>query len=136
MIASDGLSSDYSYRPEQNVEVGFKIEVSRAEDAYPPTPVAANFNSQSLRTAVSFQNAGQVRIDFSREEILLENASAGLLIPFELTGGRGDGKTFLWGVTFDYRLSGNLQSSLQYTGRSEQFRAPIHTARAEVRAFF
>lgn len=136
MIASDGLSSDYSYRPEQNVEVGFKIEVSRSEDAYPTTPVAANFNSQSLRTAISFQNAGQVRIDFSREEILLENAPAGLLIPFELTGGREDGKTFLWGVTFDYRLSGNLQSSLQYTGRSEQFRRPIHTARAEVRAFF
>ena len=135
-IASDGLSSDYSYRPEQNVEVGFKIEVSRSEDSYASIPVAANFNSQSLRTAVSFQNAGQVRIDLSREEILLENAPAGLMIPFELTGGRRDGKTFLWGVSFDYRLSGNLQSSLQYTGRSEQSRPPIHTARAEVRAFF
>jgi hypothetical protein len=135
-INSNGVSSDYSYRPEQKVEVGFKIEVSRSNDDFPATPVAANFNSQSVRTVVSFQAAGQLRIDFSREEILLENTQAGVLLPFELTGGRPDGKTFLWGASFDYRLSGNLQSSLQYSGRSEQFHPPIHTARAEVRAFF
>lgn len=136
IINSDDLSSDYSYRPEQNVEVGFKFEVSRSEDDFNPTPVIADLNAQSLRTVISFRGSGQARIDFSREEVSLQNNSAGTLVPFELTAGRLQGKTYLWGITFDYKLSSNLQSSLQYTGRSEQSHTPVHTAKAEVRAFF
>ena len=77
-----------------------------------------------------------MRIDFSREELSLENNAAAAVVPFDLTAGRVQGKTFLWDVSFDYRLSGNLQSSLQYNGRSEQSHTPVHTAKAEVRAFF
>ncbi len=77
-----------------------------------------------------------MRVDFSREEVTLENSTAGTLVPFDLTAGRLEGKTFLWGISFDYKLSNNLQSSLQYTGRSEQSHDPVHTAKAEVRAFF
>ena len=135
-ISSDDGSSDYSYRPEQNVEVGFKLEVSHSEDGMQPGPLGANFNAQSLRTVVSFQGSGQIRIDFSREEILLQNDFASTIVPYELTGGRSQGKTYLWGVSCDYRLSNNLQSSLFYTGRSEPDHPPIHTAKAEVRAFF
>ncbi|MGA9405964.1 MAG: hypothetical protein WBW71_02410 [Bacteroidota bacterium] len=136
VINSDDLISDYSYRPEQNVEVGFKIEVSRSEDDYNPAPIIADLNAQSLRTVFSFQGSGQLRFDFSREEVGLENSVVGTLVPFDLTAGRLEGKTYLWGVSFDYKLSSNLQSSLQYTGRSEQSYAPVHTAKAEVRAFF
>jgi hypothetical protein len=136
VISSDDITSDYSYRPEQNVEVGFKIEVSRSEDDYNPTPIIADLNAQSLRTVVSFRGSGLMRIDFSREEVSLENNTAGTLVPFDLTAGRLEGKTFLWGISFDYKLSNNLQSSLQYTGRSEQSHTPVHTAKAEVRAFF
>lgn len=136
MINSDDIVSDYSYRPEQNVEVGFKIEVSRSEDSYPLVPTTADLNAQSLRTVFSFRGTGQLRFDLSREEISLENVPDGAVIPFELTGGRVEGKTFLWGVSFDYRLSSNLQSSLQYTGRAEPGHSVVHTAKAEVRAFF
>ena len=136
VINSDDISSDFSYRPEQNVEVGFKIEVSRSVDTYLPGPLAADLNVQSFRTVISFRGAGQIRFDLSREEILLQNNTPLIILPFELTGGRAEGKTFLWGLTFDYKLSGNLQSSVQYTGRSEPGRNVIHTAKAEVRAFF
>ncbi len=136
VINSDDLTSDYSYRPEQNVEVGFKIEVSRSEDDYTPAPIFADLNAQSLRTIISFRGNGQMRVDFSREEVSLENNTAGVIVPFDLTAGRLEGKTFLWGISFDYKLSNNLQSSLQYTGRSEQSHSPVHTAKAEVRAFF
>ena len=57
-------------------------------------------------------------------------------VPFELTGGRIEGKTYLWTLAFDYRLSGNMQASLQYQGRLEGAGAPVHSGRAEVRAFF
>ncbi len=136
VISSDDLTSDYSYRPEQNVEVGFKFEVSQSEDDYTETPIIADLNAESLRMVLSFRGTGQMRIDLSREEVSLENNSAGVIVPFDLTGGRLEGKTYLWGLTFDYKLSSNLQSSLQYTGRSEQSHTPVHTAKAEVRAFF
>jgi len=136
IISSDDITSDYSYRPEQNVEVGFKIEVSQSQDNVTTAPLIADLNAQSLRTVVSFRGSGQMRIDLSREEVSLENNRAGNLVPFDLTAGRLEGKTYLWSITFDYKLSNNLQSSLQYTGRSEQSRIPVHTLKAEVRAFF
>ena len=136
VISSDDITSDYSYRPEQNVEVGFKIEVSQSTDDYTVTPLIADLNAQSLRTVVSFRGSGQMRIDFSREEVSLENNVPGNPVPFDLTAGRLEGKTYLWGITFDYKLSNHLQSSLQYTGRSEQSHSPVHTLKAEVRAFF
>ncbi|MDE3057267.1 MAG: hypothetical protein KGJ59_04850, partial [Bacteroidota bacterium] len=135
-IAGNLLSSDLSYRPEQNLEVGFTLQTSSSEDFSPLTPVTASFNSQGIRTVFSFEGAGQARIDFSREEIMLENSPPLQLVPYELTDGRDVGKTFLWGVSFDYRITGNIQSSLQYTGRTSKNGAIIHTGRAEVRAFF
>jgi len=135
-IQSDDITSDWSYRPEQNLELGFVLELSRSEDHVTATPTAANFNSQSLRLVQSFQGFGQLRIDASREEIALENVTSILTIPYELTGGRNQGKTFLWSASFDYKISSNVQSSVQYSGRSEPGSRIVHTGRAEVRAFF
>ncbi|MCX6137440.1 MAG: hypothetical protein NTV54_08110, partial [Ignavibacteriales bacterium] len=84
----------------------------------------------------AFQGSGQLRLDASREEILLGDVVDRNAVPFELTGGRNAGKTFLWNTTFDYRISSNVQASLQYSGRSEAGARIIHTGRAEVRAFF
>jgi hypothetical protein len=46
------------------------------------------------------------------------------------------GKTWLWRAALDYRLTNFVQASLNYDGRSEGGRPPVHTGRAEVRAFF
>jgi hypothetical protein len=59
-----------------------------------------------------------------------------VVVPFELTGGRVEGKTWLWHGGFDYRISQFVQASVGYDGRKEGKRSVAHTARAEVRAFF
>jgi len=46
------------------------------------------------------------------------------------------GKTWLWRAALEYRLTNFVQASLNYDGRSEGGRSPVHTGRAEVRAFF
>jgi hypothetical protein len=56
--------------------------------------------------------------------------------PYELTGGRVAGKTWVWRSTFEYRVTQFLQASMNYEGRSEGGSAPVHNARAEIRAFF
>jgi hypothetical protein len=133
-ILSNSLVFDLSYRPEQNVEVGFKFEVGKSTDRYQTPSIDADLNAQTIRCVFAIQGAGQARVEASREEILLGRAAVSF--PYELTGGRTAGKTWLWRVAFDYRVTQFIQATLNYDGRAEGGRSALHTARAEVRAFF
>jgi len=132
-ISSDEVTIDISYRPEQRFELGLKIGTSTSTDQHPATPLEVSLNTQSIRTSIAFEGSGQARAEFSREEVVFHRAVD--QFPYELTGGRLPGKTWLWKGALDYRLTNFLQSSIQYDGRSEGGEV-IHTARAEVRAFF
>ena len=133
-ILTNDLTYDLSYRPEQNLEWGFKMELARSTDRFQLPALDANLNTQSVRIVYAFQGFGQVRVDLSREEIILSSEEQ--TFPYELTGGRVAGKTWLWHATLDYRVTQFIQASAGYDGRSEGGRTPVHTARAEVRAFF
>ena len=73
-----------------------------------------------------------------REEIDLTGVSndPARVLPYELTGGRVAGKTYLWSLAMDYRLTNNIQLTVDYRGRTEGGRPPVHIARAEAKAFF
>jgi hypothetical protein len=133
-ISGNSFGYDLSYRPEQNLELGIKFEVAQFTDRTPVPQQQADINTQSLRIIYAFQGAGQARMETSREEVRLGGASD--TFPFELTGGRVVGKTWIWRMGFDYRVTNFIQATLTYDGRSEGGRLPVHTARAEVRAFF
>lgn len=133
-IQSNGIVFDLSYRPEQDVEVGMKIEIARSIDRLPDQALDADLNAQTLRFVYALRGAGQIRVETAREEVLLGPTSG--VAPFELTGGRVQGKTWLWRGSFDYRITQFIQATFNYDGRSEGGRTPVHTARAEVRAFF
>ncbi len=133
-IISNGLSFDISYRPEQVMELGIKFDVSRAVDSYPTSALQADLNAQTVRFVYAFQGAGQARAEFAREEVLLGRGAESF--PYELTGGRVAGKTWVWRGAFEYRITQFLQASMNYEGRTEGGADPVHTARAEVRAFF
>jgi hypothetical protein len=133
-IVSNSLTFDLSYRPYQNMELGMKFEVAKSTDRYQTPEVDADLNAQSVRLVYAFQGAGQARVEASREEILLSRVLD--FLPFELTGGRVSEKTYIWRAAFDYRVTQFVQATLNYDGRTEGGRSPVHTARAEVRAFF
>jgi hypothetical protein len=133
-ILSNSTAFDVSYRPEQDLEVGFRIEIGNSTDSYQVPVLGADLNTQSLRFVYALHSAGQLRMEASREEVLLSRELA--VFPFELTGGRVDGRTWLWRVAFDYRVTQFIQATMNYDGRSEGGRQPVHTARAEVQAFF
>ena len=133
-ILGNAISFDLSYRPEQNVEVGMKFDVARTTDRFMTPELDADLNAQTVRAVYAFQGAGQMRLEAAREEVLLGREEE--QYPYELTGGRVPGKTWLWRVSFDYRVTQFLQATVNYDGRTEGGRLPVHTARAEVRAFF
>lgn len=134
-VTANTLALDVTYRPEERVEVGMRLEVGRSADrSRTPEPVA-DLNTQAVRLVYALPGAGQARAEVAREEILLDRGADDL--PFELTGGRGVGAAWLWKCSLEYRLTDFLQASAQYDGRSEGRRsAAVHTARGEVRAFF
>ena len=72
-------------------------------------------------------------IEVERNE-LTTNTSENF-IPFEILKGNVIGKNYLWRVNFDYRLSGNLQTMFNYSGRIQGKGKTIHTMRAEARAY-
>jgi hypothetical protein len=133
-ILSNDVTFDLSYRPRQEIEFGLKAEVSQGTDHLPVPAVTADLNSQSVRFVYAFQGAGQTRVEVTRDEITMPRAPA--TFPFELTGGRVVGKTWVWRMAFDYRITSFLQASMNYDGRIEGGGSPVHTARGEVKAFF
>lgn len=133
-ISGANIASDFSYRPERNVEVGFVIKVGKSEDDYPAVPTIINLNSQTLRLNLSFAGTGRLRVELERDE--LRSNTTNNYIPFDLTSGNLIGKNYYWRFNFDYRLAANLQSTVSYEGRAQGSEKTVHTARAEVRAYF
>jgi len=137
-LGSTSLLSDFFYRPEREWEIGFKIGLSSTEDTFEGRDLIADLNIQGIRVVYAFLGRGQLRIEADREEVVVSGKISGrdAVLPFEFTGGRAIGKTYLLQIGTDYRLNQNLQVTLQYLGRSERGQDLIHSARVEARAFF
>lgn len=133
-IEGTSLALDFSYRPYQRVEVGFVLATKSSRDRLPVTSIEAIVTSQTLRTTLSFDGPGRLRAELERNDVELKNAADNF--PYELTDGKADGESWIARVNFDYRITSYMQATLSYLGRVEQERPMIHTARAEVRAFF
>ncbi|AFH49471.1 Hypothetical protein IALB_1764 [Ignavibacterium album JCM 16511] len=133
-VNSNFITSDFSYRPIRTIEVGFKLKVGRNEDTFPTQPTIIDLNGQAVRLNISFLGTGRLRIEIERNELLVNTNQN--FIPFELTGGNQIGKNYFWRVNFDYKLSSNLQTTISYDGRLQGSSKPIHTMRAEARAYF
>lgn len=134
MLSINELSSDFSYRPIQNIEVGFKIGVSSSSDELPKTATKIESNSQLIRFTYSFTNKGRLRIEAERNEVS-DNGTQNI-IPYELLRGKVVGKNYFWRVNFDYRLADNLQITLNYIGRKQSANKIVHNMRTEARAYF
>lgn len=133
-LSSNQLSTDFSYRPEREIEAGFRVKTGRIEDTYPDDPTVVDNNEQLIWFTYFFSGKGRLRLEAERKEFVA-NASVNSL-PFEITNGNSIGKNYLWRLNFDYRISANLQSTISYNGRKLGEGDVIHTMRAEARAFF
>jgi hypothetical protein len=133
-IISTELAGDLSYRPWQQLEIGFVLSSRSAVDRLPALPVEASIASQTLRCIASFDGPGRLRIELERNTV--DFSTEVERFPYELTDGRAEGLSWVWRLNFDYRITAFMQATVSYLGRSETERNAIHTARAEVKAFF
>ena len=133
-INTEGVSSEVIYKPAEQVEAGFKVQIKRANDFYPQQPTQADINVQTLRFTYSFSGSGTLRSEISRNEALINTNPA--FVPFDLTKGLVIGKSYFWTLNFEYRISNFIQATINYFGRAEDKSKVIHTGTAEVRAYF
>lgn len=133
-VVINELESDFSYRPESNLEFGFKFLVGKIEDSFPSTPTIIDKNGITLRFTLSLLNKGRLRIEAERTELI--SNSTGNIIPFEITNGNLIGKNYIWRASFDYKFSNNLQSNINYSGRKQGKGKIISLLSAEARAYF
>ncbi len=110
LLSINNLSSDFSYRPIQSIEVGFKFTVGRSTDDLPETPTILDNNSQLIRFTFSFANKGRLRLEAERNEVV-DNGTENE-IPFEMLRGSLIGNNYFWRMNFDYRIAKNLQITL------------------------
>ena len=133
-INSNNIISEFSYRPDRNIEVGFRIKVGKSEDTHPEIPTIIDMNSMLLRFNLSFLSTGRLRIEIERDELIANTDEN--IIPYELTNGNQIGKNYYWRLNFDYKLLTFLQTTISYDGRLQGESRVVHTARAEARAYF
>jgi hypothetical protein len=133
-ITGTTVSADLSYRPVQEIEWGIKLDGGSSTDRQTTAPTNADMNSQAVRFSYALAGRGQLSLEGTREEVRISPEATSY--PYELTGGRVAGISWFWRMNFDYRLTGFLQTTVSYDGRTEAGAPVVHTARAEVRAFF
>ncbi len=133
-ITDNNITTDFSYRPVNIIEVGLKLKVGKSEDTFPQLKTEIDVNSQAVRFTLSFAQTGRLKIEFERVE-LTSNTLANI-IPFEMLNGNQVGKNYFWSTNFEYRVASFLQTTLGYEGRWQGIGRVVHTARAEARAYF
>lgn len=133
-IGSKSVASELTYVPIRSIEAGFRIELKRANDFYPVNATGADVNKQVLKFAYSLEVKGKFRVEVERDEAIL--SSNPLFLPYDLTKGITVGKSFLWTISLDYRVTNFIQATLNYFGRAEGNSKVIHTGTAELRAYF
>ncbi|HTY39390.1 MAG TPA: hypothetical protein VMH23_19895, partial [Bacteroidota bacterium] len=136
-LHSDELKTEFSYRPYPEWEVAFGFGASQIVNRFGGGNATANLDNEFLHLTYAMASLGQLRGEFTRENVRVANPPASSSeYPYEFTNGGVVGKTFLWRLAFDYRISQFVQVTVNYDGRSEGGRPVVHTARAEARAFF
>lgn len=133
-VNRNDITTEFLYRPINNIETGFKIQVGRSEDYLPRNKTVVDLNSITFRVSYSIANIGRLRLEAERTELLSNTSAAN--IPFEITRGNVTGKNYFWRVFFDYRIASYVQTSFSYDGRLQGTGKVIHTMRAEARAYF
>jgi hypothetical protein len=137
-LVSDELRSEFSYRPYPEWEAAFGVALSEVTNQLTLGRAVADINEQFVRLTYALLSLGQVTGELRREEVSVSAAqvTGDVDLPYEFTGGRLVGKTYLWRAALDYRITQYLQLTMNYDGRAEGNRSVVHNAKAEVRAFF
>ena len=143
---SDAFADSRSYdirsrqiRPETSIRPIPSLQVTVATALATKRDDIGDRTARVIRIPVQLRwaRAGSLRLTGRAEvsDIRLDGDAVGLA-RFELTDGRGPGRSYLWGAGGQYAVSSNVQASFDYDGRAPSGADVIHTFRIQVNARF
>ena len=84
-----------------------------------------------------WNRAGRLRLTGNLELAQVDLTGTGVgIAQYQLTDGRGPGRSLLWGLQGRYVLTDNLEATVRYDGRAPANAPVIHTVRAKLSATF
>jgi hypothetical protein len=132
-IRSREVRPQVSYRPLPALRLSVAGAWAQKDDRL------GNRQARLLRVPVeaTVARAGRWRLSANAEaaQIDLTGDAVGLA-QFELTDGRGPGRSYLWGLQGRYVINEYLRATVSYDGRAPSAAPPIHTFRAQLSANF
>lgn len=127
------FSPSLSFRPKREWSIILGAELANRRERNEGTKAF----SVQIPWTVQYQNGAKwtARARVEMANVQIKGASKGLQT-FHLTEGRGAGSSWLWGLTFNARLSDVLTATFGYDGRAPHKRETIHTGRVQFTARF
>ncbi|MBX2816773.1 MAG: hypothetical protein KTR24_12270 [Saprospiraceae bacterium] len=129
------LNPEVTFQPSSTFRITSKYRYFVRENTLPEGGQRATANDLQLesvfnqaKTATLRANLALVLIDFEGKN----NPS----LEFTMLEGLKDGTNWIWGVAYDRRLANNIRINVSYDGRKSNAARVVHTARAQVSAFF
>lgn len=127
------ISPSLSWSPRKNASVRITVEYADKTDR-----LAAR-SAKLLKVPVEFRlqkiRRFQILSRVETASVTADGDAAGLA-SFELTDGRGIGRSYLWNVTGEYFVNQYLRASVTYDGRSPSNAPTLHTFRMQLSASF
>ena len=132
-IRSRSLAPGVTWRATDATTLRLTLEVARKDDRIG----SRSSNVARLPISLRFARPGKadVVLRFEASDVRLKGQATGLAA-WELTDGRGPGRSWSWGATVQWDLGGSLRATAGYDGRAPSAAPVIHTGRIELTARF
>jgi hypothetical protein len=136
-IASLGAEPQVVWAPvaEAAVTVGLAFSAKTNRLAGPGEATGTRLLRLPVEARWTFADRLSLQARAERADVTVEGGGSGLTL-FELTEGRGPGKSYLWSLAGQYVISELLRASFVYDGRAPASAPVIHTARVQLSAVF
>ena len=135
VIKSLGLNPEISWQPSTKFRLTTKYRFEDKRNALDDANETAKIHDIKLESTFNKVSTSSLRVNFSM--VLIDfNGQRNSALEFTMLEGLKDGTNWIWGISFDRKLMSNIRLNISYDGRKSGQAQVVHTARAQVSAFF
>jgi hypothetical protein len=134
-IQGIGLNPELSWQPSSKFRLTTKYQFQDKKNVLADAGETASIHDIKIEGTFNKVSTSSLRINFST--VLIDfNGRRNSALEFTMLEGLKDGTNWIWGVSYDRKLMSNIRLNLSYDGRKSGEAQVVHTARAQVSAFF
>ncbi|MCB0685071.1 MAG: hypothetical protein KDC53_01060, partial [Saprospiraceae bacterium] len=134
-IQSYEIQPELNWQPSTSFRLTTKYRYADKQNQLNEGKDRASIHDLKSEATISKVSTSSLRGSLSLVLIEYQGPRNGSL-EFAMLNGLKNGTNWIWGIGFDRRLANNIRLNLSYDGRKSGSARVVHTARAQVSAFF